>query len=68
MKVPRGSTSDPAHQFPKQDYANPAKNDHRPRLPHQSVNQLVQMRIGHAKESSIFAAFRPPPSAFLPNH
>jgi hypothetical protein len=63
MKVPRGSTPDPARQFTKQDDANPAKDDHRPGLPHQSVNQLVQLRIGHTphlqriSRQSAFAQF-----------
>lgn len=47
VNMPCGSPPDPAQEFTQQDQANPPKNDHRPRFPHQSVDQLVQLRIGH---------------------
>ena len=47
MKDPCGSSSDPAQQFAQHNPATTAKDDHRPGLPHQSVHELVKLRIGH---------------------
>ena len=45
--VPCGSSRDPAQQFAQHDRAATAKNEHRPGLPGQSVDELVNLRIGH---------------------
>jgi hypothetical protein len=52
----RGSTPDPAHQFAQDHRTDSAKDDYRPRFPHQSVDQLVQLGVRHAEQSSNFAA------------
>jgi hypothetical protein len=56
MNMPCRSTSDPPHQFAHHDRAASAENDHGPRLPHQSVDDLIKLRMGHMTESSSFAA------------
>ena len=53
MNPPRGAAPQSAQQFPRDDRAAAAKDGHRPRPPHQSVDDLVQLRIRHAAESSI---------------
>jgi hypothetical protein len=45
--VPCGSSPDPVQQFAQDNPAKTAKDDHRPGLPHQSVDELVKLRIGH---------------------
>jgi hypothetical protein len=45
--VPCGSSPDPPQQFAQQHSAASAKDDHRPGLPHQSVHELVKLRMGH---------------------
>jgi hypothetical protein len=56
MNMPGRSTPDPPHQFAHHDRAATAKNNHGPRLPHQNVDDLVKLRMGHTIESSSFAA------------
>lgn len=56
MDVPCGSSPDPPHQFPQHYRAATAKDRPRPGLPHQSVRELVKLRMGHAMKSSNFAA------------
>jgi hypothetical protein len=56
MNMPGRATPDPPHQFPQHNRAATAKNQPRPRLPHQSVDDLVKLRMGHTMESSSFAA------------
>jgi hypothetical protein len=56
--VPFGSSSDPAQQFAQHNRAKPAKDDHRPGLPHQSVYELVKLRIGHVHICCEFHANR----------
>ena len=59
MNLPGRSPPDPAEQFTQQDQANSAKDDQRPRFPHQSVDQMVQLRIGHTRICSGFRAKLP---------
>jgi hypothetical protein len=62
------SPSDPAQQLTQHDRADKAEDNHRPRLPQQGVDELVQVRVWHAKKSSSFSAPKPPallPSQFL---
>jgi hypothetical protein len=56
MNMPDGSSPDPAQQFPQHNRAATAKDRPRPGFPHQSVHELVELRMGHAIESSKFAA------------
>jgi hypothetical protein len=51
-----GSSPDPVEEFAQHNPATTAKDDHRPGLRHQSVYELVKLRIGHAKDGSNFAA------------
>jgi hypothetical protein len=53
---PTGSQPEPSQQFAQDDCADKAKKGDRPGLPEQNVNELVQLRIRHAKRSSSFAA------------
>jgi hypothetical protein len=56
MNIPGGASPDPAQQFAQHHRAHAAKNDHRPGFPHQDVDKLVELRMGHATKSSNFAA------------
>jgi len=56
MNPSRGAVPQPAQQFPHDDCAATAKDGQRPRPPHQSVDNLVQLRVRHAAESSSFVA------------
>jgi hypothetical protein len=56
MNMPDGSSPEPAQHFAHYDRAATTKDRPRPGLPHQSVDKLVKLRIGHAINSSNFAA------------
>jgi hypothetical protein len=56
MKITCGSPAEPSHQFAQDDPTHDAKHDYRPRFPEQNMDELVQLRIRHATESSSFAA------------
>jgi hypothetical protein len=56
LNFPGGSAPDPARQFPQDHHAHAAKNEHRPGPPNQNVDKLVDLRMGHARKSSNFAA------------
>ena len=47
---------DPAHQFAQDDHPAAEKDDYRPSLPDQSIDELVQLRIGHAQICCEFRA------------
>lgn len=69
MNMAGDSPPDPANQFAQHDYGNAEKDDPRHRLPHQSVNQLVQLPMVHAHICSGFRANLPsliPAFGFLP--
>jgi hypothetical protein len=51
-----GSPPEPSQQFAQNHCATNAKDGNRPGLPQQDVDELVQLRIGHAGESSSFVA------------
>jgi|GEM_PF-6482966 hypothetical protein len=55
-KVPGGPSPDPAQQFAQHHRPHAANNEQWPGLPHQGVDKLVKMRVGHAITSSNFAA------------
>jgi hypothetical protein len=56
MHMPDGSSPDPAQQFARDDRAATAKDHPRPGFPHQRIYELVKLLMGHAIESSSFAA------------
>ena len=56
MNLPNGSSPHSAQQFAQDNPPDTAKDHPRPNLPHKSIDELVQLRIGHALNSSIFAA------------
>jgi hypothetical protein len=58
MNVACGSSPDPAQQFAQHNRAKTAKDYHRPGLPHQSVYELVKLRIGHIHTCCEFHANR----------
>ena len=56
MNMPDGTPPEPAQHFAHYDRAANAKDGDRPRFPQQNMDELVQLRIRHATESSSFAA------------
>jgi hypothetical protein len=58
MNVPCRSSPDPAQQFAQHNPAKTAKDHQRPGLPHQSVHELVELRVGHIHTCCEFHANR----------
>ena len=56
MNGPRESSRDPAHQYAQHEHAAAEKDDYWPGLPNQSVDELVQVRTGHARICCEFRA------------
>jgi hypothetical protein len=56
MNNPFGALRDSSQQLAQENRAHTAKDDHRPGLPHQSVDELVKLRRSHAQKSSTFPA------------
>jgi hypothetical protein len=56
MEIPVGSAPNPAQQFAQHNRAATAKDHPRPGLPHQSVHEMVKLRIRHAKNRNNFVA------------
>lgn len=54
MDAPCGSPPDPAQQFAHYDRTATAEDRPRPGLPHQSVYELVKLRMGHATRKQQF--------------
>lgn len=48
-----GSLPDPAQEFAQHNPATTAKDEHRPGLRDQCVDELVKLRIGHAQDGAI---------------
>jgi hypothetical protein len=51
-----GSPTEPSQQFAQHHRPANAKQDDRPGFPEQNMDELVQLRIWHATESSSFVA------------
>jgi hypothetical protein len=54
MNMPDGSSPEAAQHFAHYDCAATTKDRPRPRLPHQSIDKLVKLRISHATRKQQF--------------